>query len=120
MPLSEHEQRILEDIEKRLEEDDPRFAEQVARTTLYSHLARRIRWASLIFVAGFLMLMLFFISTSIALAGFACMLGSALLIYRYAKRIGQDQLRSISRDGRFSVATFVARFGGRFRQRPES
>ena len=30
MPLSEHEQRILEDIERRLEEDDPRLAEAVA------------------------------------------------------------------------------------------
>jgi hypothetical protein len=30
MPLSEHEQRILEDIERRLQQEDPRFAQQVA------------------------------------------------------------------------------------------
>ncbi len=42
MSLSRHEQRILEDIEKGLEQDDPGFAEQVTRTTLQWHLARRV------------------------------------------------------------------------------
>ena len=45
MPLSDHEQRILEEIERRLAEDDPAFVEQVGRTDLYTHLARRIRLA---------------------------------------------------------------------------
>jgi hypothetical protein len=44
MPLSEQEQRILEDIERRLQQEDPRFAQQVSRSSLYSHLTRRIRW----------------------------------------------------------------------------
>ena len=47
MPLSEHEQRILEEIERRLAEEDPRLVEHVGRTDLYSHLARRIRLAAL-------------------------------------------------------------------------
>src|SRR3990170_6026651 len=59
MPLSEHEQRILEDIERRLEEDDPRFAQQVARSSLHSHVARRLRWGGLLFLTGFVLLMLF-------------------------------------------------------------
>ena len=45
MPLSDHEQRILDEIERRLAEDDPAFVEQVGRTDLYTHLARRIRLA---------------------------------------------------------------------------
>ena len=113
MPLSEHEQRILEDIEKRLSEDDPRFAETVTRTSLYTHLARRIRWASLAFFAGFALLMLFFVSIWIALVGFVVMLGAALLCYRYLKQLGQDQLRSMAREGRFSLPALLARLSGR-------
>ena len=62
MPLSDHEQRILEEIERRLAEEDPRLAEQVSNTSLYTHLARRIRWASLTFLVGFVMLLLFALS----------------------------------------------------------
>ena len=87
MPLSEHEQQILEEIEKRLAEEDPRLVEAVSRTSLYTHLARRIRWSSLAFLAGFVMLMLFPISLWIAAAGFGVMLVSSLLIYRYLKQV---------------------------------
>ena len=59
MPLSEHEQKILEEIERRLAEDDPKLVEQVGRSDLYSHLARRIRRAGLAFVLGFILLLFF-------------------------------------------------------------
>ncbi len=114
MPLSEHEQRILEDIEKRLSEDDPRLAQAVSKTSLYSHVARRIRWTSLVFLAGFVMLMLFWFSMWVALAGFAVMLASALLIYGYVKQIGQDQLRSIQRSGNFTLPSLLLRITKRF------
>ncbi|MEX0834412.1 MAG: DUF3040 domain-containing protein [Actinomycetota bacterium] len=118
MPLSDYEQRILEDIERRLAEDDPRLADQVARTSLYSHLARRVRRATLAFIAGLAMLALFFVSIWIALIGFAVMLTSALIVYRDLKRIGQDQLRSMSREGR-TLPGFLARLTSRFRgERP--
>jgi ABC-type bacteriocin/lantibiotic exporter with double-glycine peptidase domain len=116
MPLSDHEQRILEEIERRLAEEDPRLAEQVANTSLYSHLARRIRWASLTFVVGFLMLLLFGLWLWVAAAGFALMLLSTLMIYRYLKQMGRDQVRALQQHGgRFSLAAFLARMTGRFR-----
>lgn len=114
MPLSEHEQRILEDIEKRLSEDDPRLAQTVASTSLYSHVARRIRWASLAFLAGFAMLMLFWLSMWVALTGFAVMLAAALLVYGYVKQIGQEQLRSIQRSGNFTLPALLLRITKRF------
>ena len=114
MPLSDREQRILEDIEKRLQEDDPRLADTVATTSLYRHLARRIYWASLAFLLGFLMLMLFFLSLWVALAGFAVMLASALYVYGAMKQIGQDQLRALQQ-GRFSLASVLARLSGQGR-----
>jgi Flp pilus assembly protein TadB len=115
MPLSEHEQRILDEIEQRLAEEDPRLADQVARTSLYSHLARRIRLATLAFLAGFIMLMLFSIALWVAGVGFAVMLLSALLVYRYLKQLGKDQVRAIQQAGRFSLPALLARLSGRFR-----
>jgi Flp pilus assembly protein TadB len=115
MPLSDHEQRILEEIERRLAEEDPRLAEQVSNTSLYTHLARRIRWASLTFLVGFVMLLLFAVSLWVAAVGFALMLLSTLLIYRYLKQMGRDQVRALQAGGRFSLAAFLARMSGRFK-----
>jgi hypothetical protein len=117
MPLSDHEQRILEEIERRLAEEDPRLVESVERTSLYTHLARRIRFASLSFVVGFVMMMLFSIALWIAAVGFAVMLGSALLVYRYVGQMGRDQVRAWQQEGgRLSLASLLARFASRFRR----
>ena len=40
VPLSEDEQRILHEIERRFYESDPAFASQVSQTTLYRHAGR--------------------------------------------------------------------------------
>ena len=113
MPLSPDEQRILEEIERRLAEEDPRLVEQVGKTSLYTHLARRIRLAALAFLAGFVMLLLFSIQLWIAAVGFAVMLASTLLIYRYLRQMGRDQVRAVQQGGRFSLAAFLARLTGR-------
>ncbi len=119
MPLSEHEQRILEEIERRLQEEDPRFADVVGRSSLHTHLSRRVRLGALAFVAGFVMLMLFAVSVWVAVAGFAVMLGSALLVYNQLRVMGQDQLREYGRTGRFSLTAFLARLTERFRGRQQ-
>ncbi len=115
MPLSEHEQNILDEIERKLAEEDPRLAEQVSRTSLYTHLARRVRWAILAFLAGFLMLMAFSVSLWVAAVGFGVMLLSSLLVYRYLKQLGKDQVRAIQRSGHHSLASILARLSERFR-----
>ena len=121
MPLSEHEQRILEEIEKRLAEEDPRLAQSVSRVTVTSDALRRIRWGVAGFFAGFVLLMFFFLPRAgvwLAVAGFAAMLASALLVYHYLKRMGRDQLRSLERGGRLSVTGALARMAERFRRPP--
>jgi hypothetical protein len=112
-PLSPDEQRVLEEMERRLLEEDPRLARTVASLT--SHIARRIRWGGVAFIAGFVMLMLFPISLWIAVAGFGVMLAAALLIYQQFKRLGRDQIRDWSRGGRLSLTAFLARLTERFR-----
>jgi hypothetical protein len=114
MPLSEHEQRILEEIEQKLKEEDPHFVQR-ASLPLSAHLARRIKWAALAFCAGFVMLWLFILSVWVALAGFVVMLLSGLLVYHYLKRLGREQIQSWKRGNRFSVTGLLARMAERFR-----
>ena len=115
MPLTPHEQRILEEIEKRLSEEDPRLAESVARATVTSHALRRIRWGIAAFVVGFILLTLFAWKVWAGVAGFVVMLGSGLMVYTYLKRMGRDQLRTIEGGGRLSVTAALARMVERFR-----
>ena len=117
MPLSEHEQRILEEIEERLKEEDPHFVQR-ASLPLSAHLARRIKWAVLAFCAGFVMLWLFILSVWVALAGFVVMLLSGLLVYHYLKRLGREQIQSWKRGNRFSITGLLARMAERFRGPP--
>ena len=115
MPLSDHEQRILDEIERRLAEEDPRLVEQVGRTDLYTHLSRRIRLAAGAFVVGMLMLLLFVVSVWIAAAGFVVMLVSALVVYRSLGQLGRDQLRQLQDEGGFSITALLGRLAERFR-----
>ena len=51
MPLSDHEQRILAELEESLVRQDPEFAERVVRD-VYRHAGRYCRWAAVTFVLG--------------------------------------------------------------------
>jgi hypothetical protein len=118
MPLSDEEQRILDEIERRLAQDDPRLVEQVGRTTLSAHLARRIRLASLAFLAGFCMVIFSFATVLwVAIAGFVVMVLSSLLVARYVRQLGRDQVRALQQEGGMSV--LLARIAAWFRRPSE-
>jgi hypothetical protein len=86
MPLSEHEQRILADIERRLVEEDPKFAQQVGRT-LQSSLIRRMRLAACGFVLGLIILVVGFAQyVVLGVAGFVIMLFSVFELVRSRRR----------------------------------
>jgi fatty acid desaturase len=119
MPLSDHEQRILDDIERRLAEEDPRLVEQVGRTTLSAHLARRIRLAAIGFIAGGAMLFFIAVSIWLPLLGFFVMAVATFFAFRYVKQLGRDQMRALQEDRRFSVAAILARVATRLRRPPE-
>jgi amino acid transporter len=52
VPLSDHEQRLLEQIERALYAEDPKFASTVSSTNLRTHARRRIVRATIGFVLG--------------------------------------------------------------------
>lgn len=93
MPLSDREQRILQDIEARLRQEDPKFARQVGTITVTSQIRWRIKLAVAGFVLGLLLLLSIVPFQSIlpGIAGFVVMLGSVVLGGNQLKRLGQDQ-----------------------------
>lgn len=98
MPLSEHEQRILAELEESLSKHDPRFVKNVRDTNVYSHGGRRVRWGVAGFVAGLLILILFFSqSVLVGLVGVALMFVSAVVVERNARLLGRASWQDITR-----------------------
>lgn len=97
MPLSEDEQRILQEIEAHLSESDPQLVQQVEETTVYRHGARMIKWGVLAFVGGLAVLVLSFASSLLlGFVGFLIMLWAAFLIERNVRRVGKAGIQSLT------------------------
>jgi len=91
VPLSEHEQRLLDQIERALYQEDPKFASTVRATDLRTHMRRRLRRAALVLAVGFLLLLTGVVISqpAIGIAGFVVMVGALLLAMTSWKRLGQ-------------------------------
>jgi hypothetical protein len=97
MPLSEDEQRILQEIEAQFYANDPQLAQQVSETTLYRHASRNIKWAALGFVVGFLVLLTSFASNLfLGFLGFLAMLACAFVVVGNLRKMGKAGLESIT------------------------
>jgi hypothetical protein len=97
MPLSDHEQRILDEIERRLAAEDPKFARSTTAVTPRGIAVRRIKRASAGFVAGFVLLVAGLVTNltlQLGVAGFVVMLLSVLVIARASRDIGPVSIRS--------------------------
>ncbi len=104
MPLSDHEQRILAELEKSLHLADPEFAEKVRSESVYRHAGRRAKWAALTFLLGLAVLVIFFTqSIWLGLFGVAVMFASGVVVQRSLGRMGraswQDLTRGLQSDG---------------------
>lgn len=90
MPLSEDEERILNEIEEQLHASDPQLVREVSSTTLFRHAGRNLKWAALGFIVGLVFLLVTFpTSTPLAVVGFLAMLASALLFERNLRKMGR-------------------------------
>lgn len=90
MPLSEHEQRLLDQIERALYQEDPKFASTVRATDLRTHMRRRLRRAAFVLALGFLLLLTGVVISqpAVGIAGFVVMVGALLLAMTSWKRLG--------------------------------
>ena len=107
MPLSEHEQRLLDQIERALYQEDPKFASTVRQTDLRTHMRRRLRRAGFVLALGFVLLLAGVVTgqIGISVAGFVVMVAALLLAMSSWKRLGQGSagadpgLRVVGGDG---------------------
>jgi hypothetical protein len=81
VPLSEHEQRLLEQMERALYAEDPKFASALRGADLRTHFRRRAYQAMAGFVLGVALLMIGVIKPLIpvSIVGFLVMLACAVL-----------------------------------------
>ncbi|GAA4694227.1 DUF3040 domain-containing protein [Nocardioides nanhaiensis] len=79
MPLSEEELRLLEQMERALVEEDPKFASTLRGTSLRRTARRRAVLAGVVFLVGVVLLMSGAITQlwPVGLAGFVVMLAAA-------------------------------------------
>ena len=89
MPLSEHEQRLFDQIERSLAED-PKFASAVRANDPRFHARRRLVIAAFVIIAGLALVVYGTVSrnTPLGVAGFVVMLGSAAFAMQ-SRRKGQ-------------------------------
>jgi hypothetical protein len=98
VPLSDHEQRILAELEESLNREDPDFADKVRNESLYRHAGRQAKWAGVTFVLGLIILVLSYAnSVWLGLTGVAIMFASAVVIQRNLRRMGRASWHDLTR-----------------------
>ncbi|GAB7034071.1 DUF3040 domain-containing protein [Streptomyces sp. NPDC021749] len=97
MPLSEHEQRMLEQMERALYAEDPKFATALEGSGLRTYTRRRVYQAVAGFLVGIALLMAGMVAQQIwiSVVGFLVMLGCAVLAvtgWRKAPKPGEQRV----------------------------
>lgn len=131
MPLSEHEQRVLEQMEHAMEAEDPKFATAMRGRTPKARQRRRVILGSVGVMAG-LVLVVAGVAGSVvwlAVAGFVLMLAAGALALtpprRHPARVhGAGPIGSVAPDGSTQPRRRLAKAGraprsGTFMQRLE-
>jgi hypothetical protein len=134
MPLSEHEQRLLEQIERALYAEDPKFASSVSGGRMSKPARRRRIQGALLFVVGLVLLVAGVAVQAlwigdvpvVSILGFLAMLGGALLAVtsigarkkKGAAQEGEQQATDPSADNGGNGG-FTNRMEERFRRRFE-
>ena len=113
MPLSEHEQHLLEQMERALYAEDPKFASSLRGRDPRSNFRRRVLLAGTAFVVGVVLLMLGLVTQLIvvSIGGFVLMLASAFFaVTSYRAVTAAAQLGVVDASG---VRRSPAASGGR-------
>ncbi len=132
MPLSDHEQRLLDQIERALYAEDPKFAHAVRTTNPQVHYKRRIIKAAFGFLVGVCVLMAGLVANAgpvtivISVAGFLLMVACSVWALSSWKRmtgIGNQPQPRRSRSRKTKVkgsgGGFMHRIEDRWRRRTE-
>ena len=117
VPLSDREEKILEEIEKNLYSEDDRSARP--RPSSPSDDKRNARIGAALFVAGLAILVGFFLSSSlwVGLLAFAAMVAGAVLLASSVSALVARKGTRVEGHGNPAKRSFEA-FEQRFRKRP--
>ncbi|HEX5144439.1 MAG TPA: DUF3040 domain-containing protein [Mycobacterium sp.] len=126
MPLSEHEQRMLDQIESALYAEDPKFASSVRGGTLRATSARRRLKGAALFVVGLAMLIAgvpFYshnhASLIVSVIGFVVMFAGAVVGLTGSRVSGKEAPGSAPGSARVKNAKKTKGAGGSFTSRME-
>ncbi|MDQ1295576.1 MAG: hypothetical protein QG608_3461 [Actinomycetota bacterium] len=126
MPLSENEQRVLEQMERALYDDDPKFASTMRGPARGAGVGRRIIIGVSSVVGGLFLLVLSIAQQQVALgvAGFVVMLGGTTYAVSKQRRSGPTgvvgaggKVRPASRTSRRRKRAFMQRLEERWERR---
>jgi Protein of unknown function (DUF3040) len=130
MPLSDHEQRMLDQIESALYAEDPKFASSVRGGTLRAPSAKRRLQGAVLFVIGLAMLVsgVAFKATQLSgfpvlsVVGFIVMFGGVVFAVTGPRVMGKDKSAPASgasraKKSKGSGGSFTSRMEDRFRRR---
>ena len=121
MPLSEHEQRLLEQIERALVDDDPKFASSVRTGDRRLKARRKLQLGALLVVVGLAVLVGGAVARSVPLGvlGFLVMFGGAILgVFNYKAATGAVESGSSPAGGRGPAGAGRAGRGGKVGRQP--
>ena len=126
MPLSEHEQRMLDQIESALYAEDPKFASSVRGGRMRAASTRRRFQAAALFVIG-LVLLIAGVALPfkpggfpiISLVGFAFMFGSGVLLLLRSSKPGPSSSDAEEGDGPRANQSARGSSGGAKRPKPK-
>ena len=125
MPLSEHEQRLFEEIERSLAED-PKFASAVRANDPRSKVRRRLILAGVLVLAGLGVVVYGAVSkvAVIGVLGFLIMLAAAVFGMQSYRRGQTPELRAVGGSGTTRRAgprrlSLLDRLEARWHRRPE-
>ena len=133
MPLSDHEQRMLDQIESALYAEDPKFASSVRGGTLRAPSARRRLQGGLLFALGLALLVsgvplytnVSHIFLVLSIIGFVVMFGGVVFAITGPRVAGGRERQSgepggqRTKRGKSSGGSFTSRMEDRFRRRFE-
>ncbi len=119
MPLSEDEERILNQIERRFHEHDPASARRLQQTTLPRYLRRNCAWSFAGFLFGLVILLAAFASSWVfGVVGFVVMTVCAIVLVQNLRRMGRHGFGVLTSElGQRSVADRVGETTERMRRR---
>ncbi|MCB0972748.1 MAG: DUF3040 domain-containing protein [Acidimicrobiales bacterium] len=121
MPLSEDEQRILQQIESQFYESDPELAGEIGNHSIYTACLRWMRWAGALFLFGLAVLVVALATATsflVSFAGFVVMLGASLWFERSLRKMGRAGMAQLSESiGAGGLRDYFGETGERMRSR---